>query len=407
MSEIQRLFKALLNHEFYESHKHKIPEKSFDDVGQDLLKTLDFAHNTLKRNVTTSEIYHLHLTRNPMLTTARQSNFKLWLDNLDLIEELDGEVSKLVYRTMWQKEVGRHIMEYGCNLNEGSLTDVEELSSYLEKIGSDFVPQDYSDPVDTDPIALFDKLNRRGKWVLNIPYLKHKIKNLSPGNFVNILARPESGKTATIVHLMASKGGFADQGANVHFIANEESADVTAGRSLCCFNEVAFEDARENPKLLLTPEWAKIKHNLTFLHQPEMSIGQLEYYVKKHRPDDLIVDQLPHLTINGDYSGSHERLGAIYRRARNIASKYNCVVIGVNQASVEAEGKTQVTFSMSEGSKTAIGAACDLVIGVGKTDDPEEGNEVIRHYTVSKNKLTGYHGCIPCKLIQNQSRLTE
>lgn len=407
MNEIQRLFKLLLSKEFYENHRHRIPRKSFDGIGKELIPTLEYAHDKFQRDLAPNEIYHIHNSINPTLTTARKNSFELWLSNLEEIAPMSADVAAMVYKTMWKKDCGREIAEMGIELMDGRLPDTSDITSFINKIGQDFVPEDYAEPVDINPISLFNRLNKRGKWVFNIPYLKDKIRNVSPGNFINILARPESGKTATIVHLMASRGGFADQGANIHLIANEEGADATAGRAMCCYNEVNYEDARANPSLLDTPEWAKIQKNLTFLHSPEMTISQLDYYVKVNKPDILIIDQLPHVSIKGDYGGSHERLGAIYRKAREMASIRDCVVIGVNQASVEAEGKSVVTFSMCEGSKTAIAAAADIVIGVGKTDEMEQFNEVIRHFTVSKNKISGWKGTVPVRLMQNQSRLTE
>lgn len=408
MNEIQRLFKLLLNKEFYDSHKHKIPTKSFDEIGKELLTTLEYAHEKFQRDLNPMELFHVHISLHPTLTTARKNSFEVWLSNLLELEPMSADVAGMVYKSMWRKEVGHTIAELGIELMDGKIVDTNDISTYISKVGEDFVPQDYAPPVDIDPVALFNRLNQRGRWIFNIPYLKDKIRNVSPGQFINILARPESGKTATIVHLIASKGGFADQGANVHLIANEEAADATAGRAMCCYNEVDYEEARANPGNLNTPGWQNIRKNLTFVHQPEMTISQLDYYVKRNKPDIVVIDQLPHVSIKGEYSGSHERLGAIYRRAREIASIRDCVVIGVNQASVEAEGKSVVTFSMAEGSKTAIAAAADLVIGVGKTsDEMEQFNEVIRHYTVSKNKISGWKGTVPVRLIQNQSRLTE
>lgn len=406
MSEIRQLFKLLLKKEFYRKHETKIPVGAFDDIGQSLLDTVKEAHDKFNRDIITDELLLLYLSANPTLTTANKNTIEVYLDNIKAEQDIGADVATDVFKTMWRQEVGRRITNYGVGLVDGSNQDVDELSTFIDTVGSGIVPEDNLIPVDTSPVALFESLNRRGKWVLNIPTLNERIKHVSPGHFLIILARPESGKTAAIIHLLASREGFAAQGAKVHLLSNEEGADVTAGRAICCYNQQSFHAVRENPKIADTEGWAKIKNNLVFVHSPEMNFAQLDSYLKKYRPDFIVVDQLDNVSLNGAFNSSHERLGAVYRRARELASKYDCVFIGVTQASAEAEGATRVTFSHAEGSKTGKAAAADLIIGIGKSDEAtdEEGNAVLRYFTVSKNKISGWHGTIIAKLLQDQSR---
>lgn len=403
-NEIQKLFKVLLNKEFYENHKFKLPIGAFDEIGQSLFPALQLAHEKCNRDLNEEDISIAYSSLNPVLTTANKNTVEAYLDNIKEIEPFSLDIAELAFKASWRKEIGRQVANYGYEIIEGRKQDLDGLSSFVSKVSSDFVPTDFDNsPVDTDPVLLFERLKEKGKWSLNIPYLKEKVGCLSAGNFITVLARPESGKTAFIVNTIAGKEGFAAQGANVHLLANEEGADATAGRAICCFNEMAFEEARENPNKLKTIEWENIRKNLTFIHQPEMTMAQLDYYCKKHKPDVLVVDQLDHVGMYGDYSRSDERLGAVYRRFRELASIHGFVGIGISQASAEAEGRTKVNFSMAEGSKTSKAATADLVIGIGKQEN-EEGDSVLRYFTVSKNKISGFKGTVVCKLIQSQSR---
>lgn len=407
MSVIRQSFKLLLGHSFYNSHCNKIPERSFDEIGQELLPTLKLAHGAFNRDLTADDVFHMHTAENPAMTTANKNTVQAYLSNVSDETDIKSDVAEVVFANLWRKEVGRHISEFGLGLADGDRNDPSELLSFMATIGADFLPKDFGDPVDTDPIALFNRLNQRGKWSINIPVLSQRIKHVSPGQFVVIMARPESGKTATIVNLMAGREGFAAQGANVHLLANEEGADITAGRAMCCYNQVSFHTARENPSILATDGWGNIKTKLTFLHKPEMTMQMLDQYLKQHKPDVLIIDQLDHVNVAGNYEKGYEKLGHVYRRARELASIHECLLIGVCQASADAEGKTRVTYAMAEGSKTAKAAAADLIIGIGKADDngDEEGNVVLRHFTVSKNKISGWKGSIVCQLNQAESRL--
>lgn len=374
MSEIRKLFKLLLNKDFYETHRHQIPKGAFDDIGQELLPTLEEAHANFNRNLTANELLLVHLAKHPVITTANRNTLEAYTESVDQEADLQPDIAELVFKNMWRSEVGRFVAQYGIRLSDGQYSDVDALTRYLSNVGDGFVPSHFSESVTTDPVALFEKLNQQGKWKFNIPYLNNRIQHVSPGNFIIILARPESGKTAAIITAIAGKEGFAAQGANVHLLANEEGADATAGRAMCCYNEISFQEARQNPRRLCTEGWNQIKPRLTFVHSPEISLVQLDQYLKVHKPDVVVVDQLDHLVTPASFDGGHERLGYIYRRARELASIHQCVLIGVSQASAEAENCSKVTFAMAEGSKTSKAAAADVIIGIGKTADTgEEG----------------------------------
>lgn len=411
MSNIQRLFKLLLKKDFYDAHKHKLPHKAFDEIGQDLLPTVAEAHSRYQRDLATDDIGLLHLALHPTLTTANKNTVEAYLDNIRDADTIAEDVAHEVYKSMWRSQVGNTIAELGLELHDGKSASLDTIKSYVGKVADDFVPVDFNERVTTDPVALFGRLADRGRWSFNIPYLKEKIKGIRPGTFIILLARPEAGKTATIVNLMAGREGFAAQGARVHLLANEEGADATAGRSICCFNETSFAEALANPAAADTPAWRELSDRLTYVHQPEMTLEQLDWYCKRNKPDVLIVDQLDHVMTSMEYNRGDERLGGVYRRFREILAVNDCVGIGVSQASAEAEGKSRVTFAMAEGSKTSKAAAADVIIGLGRADEGDrvdvEANEVIRYFTVSKNKLSGWKGTITCKLIQDQSRFIQ
>jgi RecA-family ATPase len=128
-----------------------------------------------------------------------------------------------------------------------------------------------------------------------------------------------------------------------------------------------------------------------------MTMERLDAICKKKRPDILIVDQLDKVNVFGAYSRQDQRLREVYKQAREIAKRYDIFVIGISQASADAEGKTKVTYSMMEESKTGKAAEADLIVGIGRrpTDDNNpEGDDRIRYLTASKNKITGYHGTV-------------
>ena len=85
------------------------------------------------------------------------------------------------------------------------------------------------------------------------------------------------------------------------------------------------------------------------------------------------------------------RLTELYGQARSIAKRYDCVFMGFNQLSADAEGRTSLDYGMMSGSKTGKAGEADVIIGIGKTGTSEEENTT-RHICISKNKLNGWHG---------------
>ena len=81
-------------------------------------------------------------------------------------------------------------------------------------------------------------------------------------------------------------------------------------------------------------------------------------------------------------------------------------MIGVSQASADASGKLDLTFDMMENSKTGKAAEADVIIGVGFRNQLDIDQD-IRSVAVSKNKITGYHGKMTCKIIPELSRYID
>ena len=65
-----------------------------------------------------------------------------------------------------------------------------------------------------------------------------------------------------------------------------------------------------------------------------------------------------------------------------------------------------LTFDMMEGSKTGKAAEADVIIGVGFRNQLDIDQD-IRSIAVSKNKITGYHGKMTCKIIPELSRYID
>jgi archaellum biogenesis ATPase FlaH len=188
--------------------------------------------------------------------------------------------------------------------------------------------------------------------------------------------------------------GFCDQGASVLYLGNEEETSRTMLRSVQSASGMTREQITDDPKTA-NKRFELARDNLEMKDVVDWDLDRIDAYCRKMKPDVLVIDQVDKVGVSGSYNATHERFRELYRRIRELAKRHKCALIGVSQASNDAEGKTRVTFAMAEGSKTGKAAEADVILGIGKHssgDDDEVDNT--RFLTISKNKLSGFHGTI-------------
>jgi len=267
------------------------------------------------------------------------------------------------------------------------------------------LPTEKLDAVTDNVEELIKQLAVTSKWQFNLMRLKENIGGVGPGNLVIVFARPEVGKTAFWVSLVAGPNGFAEQGANVHAFINEEPAVRTQMRAINCFTGLNREQVSENISKT-HEEWKKIKDNIKMIDTVDWTIQDIDSHCEKYKPDIIVIDQLDKINVSGTYARTDEKLRAVYTSAREIAKRRACVVIAISQASAEAHDRDHISFNMMENSKTGKAAEADLIIGIGNrtSNDPTNTTRILN---VSKNKITGWHGDPPVKIDRYISRYDD
>jgi replicative DNA helicase len=394
----------LLQKDFYEENKNRVLRSMFPSELSDLYDTIVTGHKEYNRDLTVSEVRELFKVHNPTTTRAKYEVVSDMLTDIHKLSSIGQDVAKDVLQRMWQQEIGRNIADMGLAIMEGSPEKITEVRRLVEKSEEGFVPQDDIEPVPTDLDTLLQFAENEECWHFNIPSLSKVVRGGKAGEFMIAFARPEIGKTAFYVSLVASPNGFCCQGADVHIITNEEPARRTMLRAVSAYtgfdNDAIFmhrKQARE--------KFSEISANLTMLDNVDASIEWLDKYCADKKPHIIIIDQLDKLNVMGAFARTDEKLREIYTKFREVCKRRDVFGIGISQASADAEARTNVTYAMMENSKTGKAAEADLIVGIGKSDVTD--NEDSRRYlTISKNKLTGFHGNIVCNLNTDLSRYT-
>ena len=376
----------------------------FPDELRDLHDTLEKGHKRYDRDLTILELRELYRIDNPTATRAKKDIVATMLDDIDALPHIGEDVATDVVSTLWQQEVGRRIADLALSIMEGSTDKLLDIKNIVEKSQEGFVPKDDYEEIPTDLDTLLEYEQNENCWEFNIPSFHNVVRGGKAGEFMIAFARPEIGKTAFYISLAASPGGFCSQGANVHIITNEEPARRTMVRAVSSYTGFTHEELYQN-KSQARSQFLQIAPNITMVDRVDASIEWLNVYCEHKKPDILIIDQLDKVNVNGNFARTDEKLRSIYTKFREICKRHNLFGIGVSQASADAESRTHVTYAMMENSKTGKAAEADLIVGIGK-NDITNNDDTRRYLTISKNKLSGFHGNIVCNLDTKRNRYT-
>jgi len=401
----KQLIYLLLEKDFYEENKGRVSKSMFTNGTGKLYETIQKAHSDSESNISIDELATLHTqVYNPALTRAAKDNFYSLLEEVKK-EKPNKKIATTILEAMHKQDIARRIAVVSTNIynntEESNFNDIQSLIDELKGVN-----KEEFDTVTNDINKLIDALKDNTKWKFNLTDLKNKVNGIGEGNLIIVFARPESGKTAFWVNMVAGRNGFATQGAKICALINEEPAIRTQMRLINAYTGMTFAEIKEDPQKA-GDLWSQIKNQIRILDTVDWTLEKIDSYVAKEKPDILIIDQLDKVHMGGSFARGDEKLRAIYTGAREIAKRRDCSLIGISQASADASGKWDMTFDMMENSKTGKAAEADVIIGVGYKPNSDYSNDNDRSLSVSKNKITGWHGKIMVKIVPEVSRYRD
>ncbi len=217
----KELIKLLLNKKFYTKNKSKLSKEFFTNGTGDLYETIQSAHEDSDKDLSISEVSALHVdVYNPATTRAKRENFNALVDEIKELELPSENIANNIIRALYKRRIANKIAVLATEIYNGKDSDFSEIKKELE-ISFDDIDKDEYEYVTSDVASLIDKLKDNTKWKFNLATLKEHVNGVGEGNLAIIFARPESGKTAFWVNLVAGIDGFASQGAKVCALINE------------------------------------------------------------------------------------------------------------------------------------------------------------------------------------------
>ena len=389
------LLKTLVDRDFYKENRSLAREKIFrSKETRNIKEILDKAMLDYEKDFGTSDLEALFYSSNPTLTTAQRDVYRDLFRKLSDMSPLNSDVAQDVLRELNREDAANELMDISFKMSNGEITSLYKIKEFIDRREEDFLPalKVNFEPMDID--SLLKKNELKFKWRFNIPTVAQLVPGCNEGQILVGAARPNTGKTSAHAYLCAGPDGFAQQGAKIMVLANEEDTSRVSARYLtaaCGMNIASIVKNRAKAESLFSP----IKDRLKITDATGWDLDRVERAIKAYEPDIVIADMADKFQPEGKYTAHHEQLKATYIRFRIIAKQYGCVIFAMSQLSAEAEGKVFVNMSMLEGSKTGKASEADLLFCITKTpmvEGQQEDESPERHWLVLKNKLTGKHG---------------
>jgi len=394
----QSLLKSCLSYEFYNSNKAKLRPTLFDDSLKDIYKTLVSMHDKFEQDISPLEMFSFWKSQNPTSTASWDDEIKGLVHSIDKAEILTPVIATEVIENLWRQSIGLDIADLGIKMSEGDVSAMDHLNELLQKVAGGYVPNQFDDCIcDADIYEMLAAVSNENKFKFNIETLSRNVYGIGRGDFGVIAAYSNVGKTAFAISLCAGPGGFCEQGAKVGYIANEEISMKSRLRALMAYTGLTKEECEFDPQAA-GARFQGIKDKITFADAQAWDITTLDAFIAREKFDVVIVDMGDKISLTTQFASDHLRLRHLYYRLRELAKTHNLALLALSQASAEAQGRTRITMDMMEGSKLGKAAESDIMLGIGKADDPNNPDDPTRYINVMKNKISGWHGLVTCSL---------
>ena len=384
----KQLLTLCLKKDFYKEHRNKLSKSLFTNGVGNFFETIQKAHDEYDTDLSLDELSVLHTEKyNPALTRASKHNFSELVDELRDEEEPNENVIGDIIESMHRRNMAHKIAVMATDIYNGKSEDFNKIKHLLDN--PQIIEESNGEAVTSNVDELLDLIDVTTKWKFNLQSFHEQVAGIGERNLAIFFARPESGKTAFWVSLVANEGGFASQGAKVVALINEEPAVRTQMRLINAHTGMTRDEIKENTSQA-SELWSQINTNIKLLDTVDWNLDDVNKYLETHKTDILIIDQLDKVNVSGTFARTDEKLRAIYTGARELAKRDNLWVIALSQASADGHNKLNLSFDMMENSKTGKAAEADLIIGIGKRETGNP-NEPMRQLNISKNKINGVH----------------
>lgn len=324
----------------------------------------------------------------PKLTDDRMNAFQAVIRQL--AHEPDEDTRNGIVGSLAELNLFTEVANLAMQHNEGDLEEgvfklVQSLDAYKKRAG--YKEFQYIDiPIEELLLEEFD--DSGVKWRLGC--LAGGMRGLRPGDFGIIAGRPDKGKTSFLASELTFFAPQLPEKRNILWLNNEGPGKRIIPR----LYQAALGLTMEQMKLAsnantLVPAYKKAiggrldKFRIADIHG--FHVGAVEQIIENSNAGIIVYDMIDNIKGFGSEARTDLALEEMYKWAREISVKYDCVGLATSQISNDGDGLQYPTLGMLKDSKTGKQGACDFQLMIGAANDPIFARS--RFISLPKNKL--------------------
>lgn len=232
------------------------------------------------------------------------------------------------------------------------------------------------------------------RWRLDC--LNQATRGLTRGEFGIIAGRPDKGKTTLVVSEVTYMAPQLPEGKTVVWLNNEGPGRKIISRlyqgALGLKMSEMIEHNKAGKLQAMYDEYMGEPWKIRVFDAHALDTYAVEQIIAQHNAGIVVFDMIDNIHGFKDSARTDLLLEEMYKWARNVCIKYDCIGIATSQISNEGDGLQFPTLGMLKDSKTGKQGACDFQMMLGASNDPNLGK--VRYISLPKNKLRreGYAG---------------
>lgn len=384
------LVRACLNRGTYEQLNPRIP---YDVIGMSTTALLRWIGAYFKAHPDSQTVGVEHLQEYIRLRTENTQDDAAVQTLLELTEQLrrvPAPDAPSMLRMLAERDlvgrVGALYTQYEHGAEVDFPADLAELLAEFQTA----LPQPVEDEYDIEEI-LDDMQDEKGVRLLFAPKLADYVGPIRGGDSIAFAAPPDAGKTSAMCRLAATSAkqcmDLWGVDRPILMLVNEGSPRTIYPRlyqaALTCTLSKLYE-YRDGGILL--DKYAEAlgtpRDYVKVMSIAGKSIRDVEQIVERYTPSMIIVDMVSHVDIPA--ASKVEKIAALWEGFRTMALLHNLVFVGTIQIGESGRNTLFPPMESIDYSKTAVQAATDIIIMMGKINSMEHA--ALRGFSTVKNK---------------------
>jgi replicative DNA helicase len=319
---------------------------------------------------------YLHIDRHPTWETIKHEMFDAILDQI--IKET-GDVT--IVNRLNELVIADRLTELVQGVKDSSDTaNIEEIEDILEEYRA-ATKEDKSFFVDMDIENLVASVIKGAGITWRLNDLNYSVGQIHQSDFILVAKRPETGGTTFLTSEFTYMLDQLPEGKSAIIFNNEEGGEKIGLRVVQSALDVDTATIEGDPDDIKARYTKFLNGRKLYVYdEPGMTIYDIKR-VLRNNPDCWLIG-LNILDKIGGYNKMDDtsRFRKLAESARNLAKEHGAV-IAIAQADGSAEGQQYLDQTQLYGSKTGVQGEADVMIMIGKDDDP-----TLRYFSIAKNK---------------------